>query len=83
MNDIYQARIDEQINSLFANMQGRIPVLRGILVWSAPLTEALTDESCAIVGCESCQVGDQAALSSFEDVPQGRLFRANVTGLRM
>lgn len=24
MNDIYQARIDEQINSLFANMQGRI-----------------------------------------------------------
>ncbi|MBQ5882814.1 MAG: bifunctional (p)ppGpp synthetase/guanosine-3',5'-bis(diphosphate) 3'-pyrophosphohydrolase [Bacteroidales bacterium] len=25
MNDIYQARIDEQINSLFANMQGRIP----------------------------------------------------------
>ena len=39
--------------------------------------------TCAIFGCEPCQVGDQAALSSFEDVPQGRLFRANVTGLRM
>ena len=52
-------------------------------MWSAPLTEALTDESCAIVGCEPCQVGDQAALSSCDDVPQECLSRADVRGMRM
>ena len=57
-------------------MQGRIPVLRAILVWSALVAEALTDESCAIVGCEPCQMGDQAALSSFDDVPRECLSRA-------
>ena len=49
----------------------------------APLFDALTDESCAIVGCEPCQVGDQAALSSFDDVPQGCLSRADDKGKHM
>ncbi len=35
----------------------------------------VTDGSCAIGCCEPCQVGDQAALSSFPDVPQGCLSR--------
>ena len=52
-------------------------------MWSAPLFDALTDESCAIVGCESCQVGDQAALSSFVNVPRGCLSRADGKGTRM
>ena len=52
-------------------------------MWSAPLAEALTDESCAIVGCEPCQVGDQAALSSCDDVPRECLSRAYATGTRM
>ena len=34
---------------------------------------ALKDGSCAIGGCEPCQVGDQAALSGFPDVPRGCL----------
>ena len=34
--------------------------------------------SCAIEGCEPCQVGNQAALSGLFDVPQERLFRADV-----
>ena len=33
----------------------------------------LKDGSCAIGGCEPCQVGDQAALSGFPDVPRGCL----------
>ena len=52
-------------------------------MWTAPLTEAMTDESCAIVGCEPCQMGDQAALSSCDDVPRERLSRADVIGKRM
>ena len=58
-------------------MQGRIPILRAILVWSALIAEALTDESCAIVGCEPCQMGDQAALSGYDNVPRECLSRAN------
>ena len=61
-------------------MQGRIPVLRVVLVWSAPLADVLTDESCAIVGYEPCQMGDQAALSGFDDVPQECLSRAKAIG---
>ena len=34
---------------------------------------ALKDGSCAIGGCEPCQVGDQAALSGFPNVPRGCL----------
>ena len=37
------------------------------------MRRAMKDGSCAIGGCEPCQVGDQAALSGFLDVPQGRL----------
>ena len=43
---------------------------------SAPYLTALTDGSCAINGCEPCQVGNQAALSSMFDVPRGSLSRA-------
>ena len=52
-------------------------------MWSAPLAEAMTDESCAIVSCEPCQMGDQAALSSYDDVPRECLSRADATGTRM
>ena len=52
-------------------------------MWTAPLAEALTDESYAIVGCEPCQMGDQAALSSCDDVPRGCLSRADGKGTRM
>ena len=38
----------------------------------------LKNGSCAIEGCELCQVGNQAALSGLFDVPQGRLFGADV-----
>ena len=54
-------------------MQGWIPVMRGILVRLAMTDIALMDGSCAIERCESCQVGNQAALSSFFGVPRGRL----------
>ena len=64
-------------------MQGRIPILRGILVRPALTEKALTDESCAIGGCEPCQMGDQAALSSLDDVPRGSLSRVNSIGTRM
>ena len=36
----------------------------------------LMNGSCAMDGCEPCQVGNQAALSSSVDVPQGSLFGA-------
>ena len=39
----------------------------------------LKDGSCAIRGYESCQVGNQAALSGLSGVPQGCLFGANGT----
>ena len=52
-------------------------------MWSALLAGVMTDESCAIVGCEPCQMGDQAALSSCDDVPQECLSRADVTRTRM
>ena len=52
-------------------------------MWLAPLLDALTDESCAIVGCEPCQMGDQAALSSLDDVPRGSLSRVDSIGTRM
>ena len=38
----------------------------------------LKDGSCAIGGCEPCQVGNQAALSGLSDVPQERLSGADV-----
>ena len=44
---------------------------------SAPFSLVLKNGSCAIRGCEPCQVGDQAALSSLSGVPQGCLFGAN------
>ena len=43
--------------------------LRGGLVRSVPFSEVLKDGSCAIGGCEPCQVGNQAALSGLADVP--------------
>ena len=52
-------------------------------MWSALVEEALTDESYAIVGCEPCQMGDQAALSGCDDVPQECLSRAYIKGTRM
>ena len=52
-------------------------------MWSAPLVDMLTEESCAIVGCEPCQMGDQAALNSCDDVPRGCLSRVDATGSRM
>ena len=50
--------------------------MRAILVQSAPHSAVLKNGSCAIGGCEPCQVGDQAALSSLSYVPQGSLFGA-------
>ena len=41
----------------------------------------LKNGSCAIEGCEPCQVGNQAALSGLLDVPQGCLFGAGGTKL--
>ena len=43
----------------------------------APYSSVLKDGSCAIRGCEPCQVGNQAALSSLSGVPQGCLFGAD------
>ena len=44
-----------------------------------PYYSALKNGSCAIDGCEPCQAGNRAALSSMFDVPQGRLFRVGCT----
>ena len=44
----------------------------------APFSSVLKDGSCAIRGCEPCQVGNQAALSGLSGVPQGYLFGADV-----
>ena len=38
----------------------------------------LKNGSCAIRGCESCQVGNEAALSGLSGVPQGCLFGAEM-----
>ena len=38
----------------------------------------LKNGSCAIRGCEPCQVGNQAALSGLSGVPRGSLFGAEV-----
>ena len=38
----------------------------------------LKNGSCATRGCESCQVGNQAALSGLSGVPRGSLFGADV-----
>ena len=43
---------------------------------SAPFFSVLKNGSCAIRGCESCQVGNQAALSDLSYVPRGCLFGA-------
>ena len=48
-------------------------------MWSAPFLAVMMDGSCAIRGCEPCQVGDQAALSSLSGVPQGCLFGTDKT----
>ena len=50
--------------------------MRGIFVRLALCAAVPKDGSCAIEGCESCQVGNQAALSSLFDVPRGCLSRA-------
>ena len=42
-------------------------------MWSAPYFAVLKDGSCAIRGCEPCQVGNGAALSGLSGVPQGCL----------
>ena len=46
---------------------------------AVPYYFALKNGSCAIDGCEPCQAGNRAALSSMFDVPQGRLFRVKYT----
>ena len=46
-------------------------------MWTAPSLFVLKGGSCAIRGCEPCQVGDQAALSGLSGVPQGCLFGAD------
>ena len=45
-------------------------------MWSAPSFTVLKNGSYATRGCESCQVGNEAALSGLSGVPQGRLFGA-------
>ena len=40
---------------------------------SAPSLSVLKDGSCAIRGCEPCQVGNGAALSGLSGVPRGCL----------
>ena len=47
-------------------------------MWPAPYFSVLKNGSCAIRGCEPCQVGNEAALSGLSGVPQGRLFGAEV-----
>jgi len=51
--------------------------LRTVGVWSATVLGAVKNGSCAIECREPCQVGNQAALSEFFNVPRGRLFRAS------
>ena len=46
---------------------------------AVPYFSTLKNGSCAIDGCEPCQAGNRAALSSMFDVPQGRLFRVEST----
>ena len=46
---------------------------------AVPYFSALKNGSCAIDGCEPCQAGNRAALSSMFDVPQGCLFRVEYT----
>ena len=45
-------------------------------MWTAPLLFVLKNGSCAIRGCEPCQVGNGAALSGLSGVPRGSLFGA-------
>ena len=47
-------------------------------MWTAPLLFVLKNGSCAIRGCEPCQVGNGAALSGLSGVPQGCLFGAEM-----
>ena len=42
-------------------------------MWTAPSVAVMKDGSCAIRGCEPCQVGNGAALSGLSGVPQGCL----------
>ena len=44
---------------------------------------ALRSGSCAIEGCEPCQVGNQAALSNLLDVPRGSLLGAGGSEVRV
>ena len=46
-------------------------------MWTAPSLSVLKSGSCAIRGCEPCQVGDQAALSGLSGVPRGCLLGAD------
>ncbi len=47
-------------------------------MWTAPFFAVLKNGSCAIRGCEPCQVGNGAALSGLSGVPQGCLFGAEM-----
>lgn len=47
-------------------------------MYSRAVRKPLRDGSYAIVCREPCQVGNQAALSSLVDAPQGSLFRAGI-----
>ena len=47
-------------------------------MWTAPSVAVMKDGSCAIRGCEPCQVGNGAALSGLSGVPQGCLFGAEI-----
>ena len=47
-------------------------------MWPAPYFSVLKNGSCAIRGCEPCQVGNGAALSGLSSVPQGCLFGAEM-----
>ena len=42
-------------------------------MWTAPSVAVMKDGSCAIRGCEPCQVGNGAALSGLSGVPRGCL----------
>ncbi len=57
------------------------PRFEGVYCVVCAIRNVLTNGSCAIGGCEPCQVGNQAALSSSADAPRGSLFRAGNYGV--
>ena len=50
------------------------PFFEGETFTNGVASPVLRNGSCAIGHREPCQVGDQAALSGYPDVPRGRLF---------